>query len=193
MVRSYLPDGVSDDALARILDAARRAPSAGFAQGVELVVVRSGERRAAIAAAGGEDSYTARGFAPWLSVAPLHIVLAVDPSAYVERYASPDKIASDLASWPVPYWWVDAGATLQTILLAVASEGLDAGFLGAHAFDGLADVVNCPDGYEIVGVITVGHAADRRPVGSALRPRRPHGATRHWEQWTTARAPDTPR
>ena len=184
MVRSYKPDPISDDALERILDAARRAPSAGFAQGVELVVVKSAEQRNAIAAAGGESAYTARGFAPWLSVAPVHIVLAVAPGAYAERYAAADKTSSDLASWRVPYWWVDAGATMQTILLAAAAEGLDAGFMGAHAFDGLGTIVYCPDGHEIVGVITIGHAAQRSPIGSALRARRPHDATRHWEQWS---------
>ena len=38
MVRNYLPDPVSDEVLNRILDSARRAPSAGFSQGQAFIV-----------------------------------------------------------------------------------------------------------------------------------------------------------
>ena len=54
MVRSYLPDPVPAEALDRILDAARRGPSAGFAQAVEFVVVTSRTGRDSLAAAAGE-------------------------------------------------------------------------------------------------------------------------------------------
>ena len=40
MVRRYAPDPVPDDILNRILWAGRRAPSAGFSQGLDLVVLR---------------------------------------------------------------------------------------------------------------------------------------------------------
>ena len=32
--------------------------------------------------------------------------------------------------WPVPFWWVDIGATMQNIMLAAVNEGLGCGFVG---------------------------------------------------------------
>ena len=49
MVRQYLDLPVEAAAVDRILDAARRGPSAGFAQGVEFVVVTEAAGRAAVA------------------------------------------------------------------------------------------------------------------------------------------------
>ena len=40
--------------------------------------------------------------------------------------------------WPIPYWYVDVGATMMLILLAAVDEGLAAGFLGTHRFPELS-------------------------------------------------------
>ena len=32
--------------------------------------------------------------------------------------------------WPVPFWWIDVGATMQNIMLAAVNEGLGCGFVG---------------------------------------------------------------
>ena len=32
--------------------------------------------------------------------------------------------------WPVPFWWIDIGATMQNIMLAAVNEGLGCGFVG---------------------------------------------------------------
>jgi len=184
MVRRYRDRPVAAGSLDRILAAARRAPSAGFSQGVEIVVVTSLEGRQRLADRAAEAAFVAAGQRPWLSRAPVHIVLAVDPARYAARYREEDKAASvPVAEWPVPYWWVDAGAALMLMLLATADEGLAAGFLGAHAFDDLAEAVDLPDHFEAVGVVTVGHAADPSAVGSALRPRRQRKETEHHERW----------
>jgi len=184
MVRRYLAQAVSPDTLDRILDMGRRAPSAGFTQGVELVVVTTDDGRAALAAAAGEASYVEKGIEPWLSTAPVHVVIAVEPDAYRRRYSEVDKGGGESVDvWPVPYWWIDAGAALMLLLLGATNEGLAAGFLGAHAFDGLEALVGLPAGYRAAGVVTIGWAADSAPVGSALRPRRPRSETEHAERW----------
>ena len=36
----------------------------------------------------------------------------------------------------MPYWWVDAGASMMLLLLAAVDEGLAAGFLGSHRMSG---------------------------------------------------------
>lgn len=181
MVRNYEDRPVPAEALGRILDAGTRAPSAGNTQGVTLVVVTDPARRAAIAGLAGEADFVAKGFDPWLSRAPVHVVVCTSEHAYRQRYAEADKPTGDIDAWPVPYWWVDAGAAFQNLLLAAVDEGLAAGFLGAHAIPGLADAVGLPDAVAPLGVVTIGHPAPDRPSGSLARGRR-DDAIRH-ETW----------
>ena len=172
------------------LDAGRRGPSAGFAQGVELVVVTSETGRSAIAAAAGEDEYVDRGFTPWLSTAPVHVVVAVDVERYRARYAEADKDGT--SSWIAPYWWVDAGAALMLLLLATADEGLGAGFLGSHAAPDLGTVVALPERFEVLGLVTIGHSGSAPVAGSATRERRAFEDVVHREKWSD-RTPGTDR
>lgn len=186
MVRRYLRDPVDPDALERILDAARRAPTAGHTQGVSLVAVTDPDRRAALAALAGEGEHVAAGRAPWISTAPVLVVPVVEPDAYRRRYGAADKAtAAAPDDWGIPYWWVDAGAALMALLLAAAAEeGLGAGFLGAHAVPGLAAALDIPDGHLPLGIVTLGHVADAGPVGSATtRPRRDRDDVIRRESW----------
>ncbi|HSQ36931.1 MAG TPA: nitroreductase family protein [Acidimicrobiia bacterium] len=178
MVRRYLPDPVDPAALVRIARAALRGPTAGYSQGVSLVVVTDAVRRAAIASLADEDAWVTRGRPPWLSPAPAHLVLCVEPAAYRRRYAEPGK---DPATLAVPWWWVDGGAALTLLLLAAVDEGLAAGFLGAHALPSLAELLGLPEGVTPLGVVTVGRPAveERR----APRRRRPEAEVLHGERW----------
>ncbi|MEA2025037.1 MAG: nitroreductase family protein [Actinomycetota bacterium] len=187
MVRNYADDPVDGELLDRILDRAQRAPSAGFSQGVSFVVVTDEERRAEIARLGHEDEYLADGFDPWISRAPVHVVICVSMDAYLERYREEDKGGPDgrTASeegWPIPYWWVDAGASMMLLLLAVVDEGLAAGFLGSHNLGELSTLLDIPDHVAPIGVVTIGHAAGDRRSGSLARGRRSDAIHReHWE------------
>jgi nitroreductase len=188
MVRRYRSAPIDPAVVDRILDSARRAPSAGFSQGVELVVVTSEPGRRRLATDANESDYLARGFDPWLSVAPVHIVIACRPDAYRARYGQADKTGSTSPDdWPAPYWWVDAGAVLMLLLLAAEDEGLAAGFLGSHAFEDVAAAVGLPDGYETIGLVTMGHAADAAGRRGAPRRRRPLEEVEHGESWGTPR------
>jgi len=188
MVRHYRPVPIDPAVLDRVLDAARCAPSAGFSQGVELVVVTSEVGRHRLAADAHEPEYVARGFEPWLSVAPVHVVLACDPGAYRTRYGRPDKADSiSPDDWPAPYWWVDAGAVMMLLLLAAENAGLAAGFLGSHAFGDLAAASGIPDRYETIGLVTLGHASDVARTVAKPRPRRPLADIEHDEVWGNPR------
>lgn len=182
MVRRYTPQPVPAERLERIIQVALSAPSAGNAQGQSLVVVTDPDRRAALAVAAGEPEYVARGFDPWISTAPVLIAICVSPDRYRLRYSESDKRDSDL-SWTVPYWWVDGGATLMALLLAVVNEGLAAGFLGAHAFSDLDDLLGLPAGVEVLGVVTLGTPAPDRPSRSARRPRLATDEVLHPDRW----------
>lgn len=173
MVRHYTGQAVSPASIDRIAQAGRRAPSAGNTRGTRFVVISDETERSFVAGCASEDHWVNEGKPPWLSTAPAQIVLWVDPDAYHERYGRPDKAASRAqdaeGEWPVPWWWVDAGASLMAMLLAAVDEGLSAGFLGAHAFEGLDQLLGTPEHFDLVGVVTIGHAnPDDKPTGSAL-------------------------
>lgn len=180
MVRRFRPDPVPEGAIAEIVAAIRRGPSAGYAQGISVVIVLDAARRRAIADLAGEAEWVARGKEPWLSVAPVHMVLCVEPERYRSRYSEPDK---DAAALRIPWWWVDGGAALTLGLLAAVDVGLAAGFLGAHAVPGLAELLGIPDEVEPLGVLTVGHPAPHGRSGSLRRGRRPPDETVHHETW----------
>lgn len=183
MVRAYLPAPVDPVAVERILHIAQRAPSAGFTQGQSFVVVTEPAARARVAEVCREPSYRARGFAPWVSAAPVLVVPCVREAAYHERYAEPDKIRSfPPPDWPVPFWWVDSGAALMLLLLATVDEGLAAGFLAADPA-GLRAVLGIPSDVAPLGVVTIGHAATDRRSGSLRRGRRPLDEIVHRERW----------
>ena len=64
--------------------------------------------------------------------APLLIVCLSNKSAYLDRYAEPDKGWTDRseAHWPAPYWDIDTGMAAMLILLTAVDAGLGALFFG---------------------------------------------------------------
>ena len=183
MVRNYRPDPVPTESLERILRVARRAPSAGFSQGQCFLVVTSDEGRAEIARLAGEAGRVERGFDPWLSRAPVHIVVCVDHDSYRRRYARTDKPGGGPESWPVPYAFVDAGASLMLLLMAAVDEGLAAGLQGIHNMAGLKGAFGIPDDVDPIGVVTIGYPAPDRRSGSLEAGWRPLYEVVHRERW----------
>lgn len=178
MVRSFTDEPVLGTVVDALVDQACRAPSAGHTQAVRFLVLDTPD-----AVAGYWDltlpAERRAGFAwPGLVEAPVLVVVLVDPWAYVERYREPDKVTTGLGerldSWSVPFWWVDAGAAAQTLLLAAVDAGLGACLFGLFA----AERVVCqahgvPEGWRAVATVALGHPDGRdRPGRSASRPRR---------------------
>ena len=193
MVRNYTGMPVDRAMLARIVESGRRSPSAGFSQGQAFVVVTDETDRRAIADLAGEASYIEAGFDPWISRAPAHIAVCVSEAAYRRRYREADKLVDGREiEWPVPYWWVDIGAALQNLLLAAVDEGLAAGFLGVHALPGLKELLDIPEEYTPIGVVTVGHPAPDRRSRSLDRGWLPNRQVIHWGRWNTGGPPRNP-
>ncbi len=191
MVRRYRPDPVEEDRLNRILDAACRGPSAGFAQGQSFVVVTEGSTRAEIARIAGEPEYLEKGFEPWLSGAPVHIVVCVSEQAYHDRYREPDKLLGGRErDWPVPYWYVDGGCALMMMLLAATDEGLAAGFLDLDAagYRAIKKLLAIPGEVRPIGLVTVGAPAPDRTSRSIARGRKPQHQVVHRESWGSSSA-----
>jgi FMN reductase [NAD(P)H] len=187
MVRNYTDEPVEREAIERIVQAAKRAPSAGYTQGQYFVVVTDPSIRQEIAALSNEAEYVKEGFDPWISSAPVHVVVCVNEADYHRRYREPDKLEDGREiEWPVPYWWVDGGAALMLLLLAAVDEGLAAGFFGFHRMSGLNELLQIPPEISPLGVVTIGHPAPDRRSGSLHNRRKPLERIAHWEQWTEA-------
>jgi nitroreductase len=193
MVRNYTDEPVPRDVVERIVDRGRRAPSGGFSQGNRFVVVTDRDTRARIAELAGEDRYyTPSGFEPWISRAPVHIVVATREDAYHDRYSSPDKLkhsGGKEIEWRVPWWWVDAGKAIMLLLLAAIDEGLGAGLFGLveDNNDRVHELLGLPEDVEVVGVVTIGHQApepnEERTKESIRKARRPREEVVRWEHW----------
>jgi nitroreductase len=188
MVRNYTSEPVAPDVLDRVLDAARRAPSAGNTQGLDLVVLEGREQTERF----WRCTFTAEARAAFrwqgLFAAPVLVVPYADPGAYVERYAEPDKAATGLGGgedrWPVPYWFTDAAMGVENLLLAAVDEGLGALFFGIFAGeDALRTELGVPIGRRPIGAVALGHPADDEPGRSAARPRRPPQQVIHRGGW----------
>lgn len=191
MVRHYRRSPVALDALNRIVSTVRHAPSAGYSQGQRLLVVTEEAGRAEVARILGDAGWTAaEGREPWLETAPVHILVGTRERDYHERYLKPDKLQDgEEIDWPVPYWFVDAGAALMMLLLAAIDEGLAAGVSGVpkDAAAELRSSFGIPGDVALVALVTIGEAAPD-PGWSAVtsrrtQPRREPNDVVHWERW----------
>ncbi len=186
MVRNFRPDPVPGEVIDRILDLARRGPSAGFTQGQDFVVVTRPDLKQKIAETCSEAAYVRSGFDPFISGAPVLIVPCTNEAAYHRRYAEPDKARGDDSEmvWPVPYWYMDVGCAVMTILLAAVDQGLAAGFAGSRDLDEFRAILGIPDEVSPVGVIPIGYPAPDKPSPSLKRGRRPESQVVHREVWS---------
>jgi FMN reductase [NAD(P)H] len=187
MHRSFLPEPIPADQIERIVGVIRHAPSGGFSQGGSIVVVTAGTKRAEIARAFGDGHYSHDG-RNFIADAPVHLVLSANESLYHARYNEPDKLAATggaETSWPVPYWFVDAGALMMLVLEAAIDEGLASAFVGhpeqKRIFDELLEL---PREVVPIGLALVGKPGPGAPAGSRLgRRRRPLEDLVHYERW----------
>ena len=150
-----------------------------------MIVVQDPSIRRAIALLADEPHYVAKGFDPWISRAPAHVVIAASRKVYLDRYSEPDKLdrAGTPIDWPVPYWYVDAGASMMAVLLAAVDEGLAAGFFGVHRLGDLSSLLGIPDDYQPIGVVTVGKPAADRRSASLDRRQRSSEEMIHQDRW----------
>ena len=191
MVRHYLPEPIPRATVERIVGVVRRAPSGGFSQGHRLVVVTEAATRAELARLAGEEEYVALGLEPWISVAPVHVVVGTREESYHERYRQPDKLRDgEEIGWPAPYWYVDAGAAFMLLQLAALDEGLASGVFGVLP-ERVAEVkalLGLPDDVHFVCVLTLGRPApdprESEQVSRLSQRRLPLDELVRWERWS---------
>jgi FMN reductase [NAD(P)H] len=191
-IRTYVDQPVPRDVLERIADAAVVwAPSAGFSQGLRIVVVTDADTRRRIATAAKEDELAAQGRARWKAAAPVHMVVLTREDDYHDRYRQQDKLnitGGREIEWPAPYWYVDAGAAVMALMLAAIDEGLDTAIFGVSDLQMLGETLGLPDDLRFVAVVTMGYpaeGADEPSDGASVftRRRKQRADVVRWEAW----------
>jgi nitroreductase len=188
MVRRFDRRPVPREIVDRIVDLGRRAPSAGFSQGLEVLVL---DEPGTVADFWEITRDPELGWAREdVAAGPTVLLIPLpDPARYVARYSEPDKVAfgmDEAASWPVPFWDVDASMAAMVMLLAAVDEGLGARFFGiTHGERELLRRFGVPDRLRPIGYLGLGYRApDERPRGSGVtRPRRSLQEQIHRNRW----------
>jgi nitroreductase len=189
MVRRFDPAlPVAGPAVDAVLYAAQRAPSAGFSQGWDFVVLAEADDRHRFWDAARDQELPSDappdGWLAGVSSAPVLVLCLSDPDTYLDRYAEPDKgwTDRDPARWPVPYWDVDTGMAAMLMLLAAVDEGLGALFFGIPParHEQVRRAHGIPGNRRLVGVVALGHELRRTEGSSRTRARRTPADVVHW-------------
>lgn len=161
-IRRYKPDPVGEEKVARVLDAARLAPSWKNLQCWRFIVVRSEEGKAGLLAAFADTNPGKKA----IMAATVMIVLCADPQASGKMG---DK----------EYYLVDAGITMEHLMLAARAEGLGTCWLGEFNEDVVKTALEIPTQWRVVGLTPLGHPdQDPKP-----RPRKTMEEIAFREKW----------
>ncbi len=177
MVRRYDPERlVPDEVIGTALRNALRAPSAGFSQGWDFVVLTKPEERQAYWAATTDPDEEPDLWRVGMQSAPALILCLSDEGTYLRRYAEPDKGWTDMdeARWPAPYWDIDTGMATLMILLTAVDEGLAGCFFGAppETHEDVFGAFDIPRDRNLVGVVSLGYPLPHAKSPSLRRGRR---------------------
>ena len=187
MVRSFEPTPLPCEVVERLLANAQRAPSAGFSQGWAFLALEGPQQtRSYWDAVGPEDE--ANFLWQDLYAAPLLIVCLSNKTAYLDRYAEPDKGWTDRseAHWPAPYWDIDTGMAAMLILLTAVDAGLGALFFGIppQKISRFREAFGVPPELYPIGTVAVGYAKPYDPPSPSLkRGHRPAAEVIHRGRW----------
>lgn len=182
MTRRFQNRSVTKEVMDRILASGQKAPSAGFSQGVAMMVLEGKDTDIFWKLTDPEGRYSPESKA-WAIVIPL-----MHKRAYLDRYSQPDKAGTgmhDEKGWPVPYWLVDCSFSAMTIMLSATAEGLGCWFFGIWAGQNeLMAELGVPEEFEPIGVIAIGYPSDKDIRSPSLRRgRKPFADFAHRGHW----------
>ncbi|MGZ7065486.1 MAG: nitroreductase family protein [Candidatus Aminicenantales bacterium] len=154
-VRAYKPDTVEDAKLARILEAARLAPTAANRQAFRVIAIRTKGREPDLRRIYGRD---------WFIQAPLVLaVCALPAEGWVRKFDG----------WNAAE--VDATIAMAHLVLAAADEGLGTCWIAAFDPQVAREVLGLPEGVIPSAFTPLGYPADslapkkRKPLEELVR------------------------
>jgi len=140
--RAYDPAPVDEDALARILEAARLAPTAANRQAFRVVIVRTAGREGELRRIYDRD---------WFVQAPLVLAVCAVPAEGWVR---------EVDGWSAA--GVDATIAMTHLLLAAADEGLGTCWIASFDPTVAREVLDLPEGVVPWAFTPLGRPADAR-------------------------------
>jgi nitroreductase len=160
-VRRFDERPIPDEAIERILDAGRRAPSSTNDQPWEFVLVTERERLRRLARVGD--------FAG-------HLAGATAAIAFVTQKTTPDAHAADL---------YDLGHATQSMMLVALELGIGTVHASVYHQDLVREILGLPDDRRCDYLISLGYPAQHDLLDRPRRkvPRRPLAELLHREQW----------
>ncbi len=186
MTRNYRTDPVHPEVVSLLVANATRAPSAGFSQGWDFLVLDQPESVHTFWSVTSADPERPDAWLRGMMSAPVVIIPCSNKDAYLERYAAPDKgwTDRDESRWPMPYWHLDTAMASLLILQTATDQGLGSCFFGIppEREPRVREAFGIPGHHDPIGAITIGYpAATRGATGSPGRRRRrsPKEVTRH--------------
>lgn len=148
-VRRYADRPVPEEALGRILEAARQAPSACNRQPWHFFVVRDAATRQALCRPEKQD---------WAAAAPVIVVACSKPAAAWVRWADQKNHAD-----------IDVAITFEHLVLAATAEGLGSCWICAFDPRHVREVLSLPAELEPVAMTPIGYP----DAAVSPRPRQP--------------------
>lgn len=128
-IRAYKNQPVPEDALAKVLESARIAPSAGNRQEYKFVVVKGEAARKALVAACNNQAF----------VGDAGVVIVGCATNPQKRYA-----------------WVDVAIAMDHMTLTAASLALGTCWIGAFSEEKVKELLGIPEGVTVVCVMPLG-------------------------------------
>lgn len=168
-VRHFRPDPVPDDLLRRILEAAHLAPSVGFMQPWNFILVTSGEVRRRVRQSFEERNRAELAKVPTVERAELYRGLKLEGilEAPLNLAVTCDRRRDApfvLGRGP----WPDADLfstclAVQNLWLAARAEGVGVGWVSILDPEDTAAVLGLPEGVRLVAYLCVGYPVEFRP------------------------------
>ncbi len=188
----FLPDPVPDEVLGRVLNAAHHAPSVGFMQPWDFMIIRSTEVREEIHGLFNKAHAEAAEMFPeekretyrnlkleGIMESPLNVVITCDRSR-----SGPVVIGRTHMEWMDLYSSVCA---VQNFWLAARSEGLGVGWVSIMDPDALNKTLGLPESVVPIAYLCVGYVSkfhDKPELEKAgWLPRMPLDEVIHFDRW----------
>lgn len=180
-VRTFLPDEVPEEKLHTILQAAHHAPSVGFMQPWNFVIVSSDEVKERLAWAaekerralaihyeedGGKETKFLGLKIEGLKEAPITICVTVDPTRGGSHVLGRNSIPETDA--------LSTACAIQNMWLAAYAEGLAMGWVSFYKKNDVRDILNIPPHVDPIALLSIGYTENY--------PQQPILETEKWEK-----------
>ena len=152
-IRRFTTAAVEDDKLSIIFEAARWAPSWANSQCCEMVVVKDGEIKKQL------SEILSKKNPATLAVANAPVVLVVCGVLEKSGFYN-GKALTKFGDW----FMYDLGLVTQNICLAAHQQGLGTVIVGAFDHDKTKEILNVPQGREVVAILPLGYPDHEPPA-----------------------------